>query len=103
MTVEDVKLLGYDNTIPFDPYQYVHIFGPSIYKSNKDSTKWYFYFQGQEIYVDKEELTQILRIFSKQEISDAQLVSIKRLKQKGIDWQDIADRVGVPFFTVMIL
>lgn len=64
MTQEEVKSLGYSNHILHDPYKWVHNgFGPSLYETNKDSGKWYFYFEGREIYVDKTELTQLIQIF----------------------------------------
>lgn len=65
MTQEEVKSLGYGNHILHDPYKWVHNgFGPSLYETNKDSGKWYFYFEGHEIHVTEEELKAIIKIFS---------------------------------------
>lgn len=62
-----VKELGYDNNEhPADPYKWVHAFAPSLYETNKGSGKWYFYFEGREIYVTLDELKQLIKIFSQQ-------------------------------------
>lgn len=65
MTELEVLGLGYINDILHDPYQFRHPSAPSIYQTNTDSGTWYFYYQGREIYINRQELTQIISIFSK--------------------------------------
>lgn len=62
MTVDEIKSLGFDNTLLHDPYQYTHSYMPSLYQTHKDSGKWYFYLEGREIYVDRAKLDQLLVI-----------------------------------------